>query len=258
MGDHDPLLNPSQTDSGTYNPLVGDAAAPHPIRGLTQLRSELELMTHPDKVVTEYIVGIKRRRSLEPNFTTSLMSVSQQSRSCKVAGWSSGSNLVSLMVALTLMGCTFGGAKEPVPIEQKADRIVVVKSAHTMTLMANDQVLKTYRVALGRGSSGPKEQEGDNKTPEGKYVIDQKNAKSRFHLALHISYPSAADRKHAHDRGVDPGGAIMIHGLENGLGWLGSLQRDVDWTEGCIAVTNSEIEEIWSLVPVGTPIEIKP
>ncbi|MFZ0338743.1 MAG: L,D-transpeptidase family protein, partial [Terracidiphilus sp.] len=142
--------------------------------------------------------------------------------------------------------------------KQKADRIVVVKSSHTMTLMAGSRILKVYKVALGRGSSGPKERAGDNKTPEGEYVIDEKNAKSRFHLALHISYPNADDKKRARDAGNDPGGAVMIHGLENGLGWLGPIQHDMDWTEGCIAVNNSEIEEIWRLVPTGTPIEIKP
>lgn len=140
---------------------------------------------------------------------------------------------------------------------QKADRIVVVKSSHTMTLMAKGRILKVYKVALGRGGSGPKKRAGDNKMPEGDYVIDQKITKSRFHLALHISYPNVADRERARKAGVDPGGAIEIHGLLNGLGWLGPLQHDVDWTEGCIAVSNSEIEEIWRLVPVGTPIEIK-
>lgn len=89
-------------------------------------------------------------------------------------------------------------------------------------------------------------------------MIDQKNTQSRFHLALHVSYPSTADRKRAHDEGVDPGGAIMIHGVEDRFSWLGILLRQVDWTDGCIAVTNPEIEEIWRLVPVGTPIEIKP
>lgn len=132
-----------------------------------------------------------------------------------------------------------------------------MKSKHTMMLMAKGHVLKVYKVALGRGTAGRKVRDGDNKTPEGEYVIDQKNAKSRFHLALHISYPNAADAKRAHDAGVDPGGAIMIHGLEDVFGWLGPLQHDVDWTEGCIAVSNSEIEEIWRLVPVGTPIEIQ-
>jgi murein L,D-transpeptidase YafK len=166
--------------------------------------------------------------------------------------------VVNLGIALCMTGCSLEKPKELDSSEQKADRIVVVKSNHTMTLMAGGRALKVYRVALGRGPSGPKEHEGDNKTPEGKYVIDQKNAKSRFHLALHISYPNADDRKRAHDAGVEPGGAVMIHGLENGLGWLGPIQHDMDWTEGCIAVNNSEIEEIWRLVPTGTPIDIKP
>jgi murein L,D-transpeptidase YafK len=127
-----------------------------------------------------------------------------------------------------------------------------------MTLIAKGQILKVYKVALGRGPIGPKDHQGDHKTPEGEYVIDQKNTQSRFHLALHISYPSPSDRKRAREEGVDPGGAVMVHGVEDKLAWVGSLQHDLDWTDGCIAVTNSEIEEIWRLVPVGTPIEIKP
>jgi murein L,D-transpeptidase YafK len=165
---------------------------------------------------------------------------------------------VCVGIGLGVGGCSSEKQKELIPGEQRADRIVVVKSNHTMTLMAGGRTLKVYRVALGRGPSGPKEHAGDNKTPEGEYVIDQKNAKSRFHLALHISYPNADDKKRAHDKGVDPGGAVMIHGLENGLGWLGPVQHYMDWTEGCVAVDNSEIEEIWRLVPTGIPIEIKP
>jgi murein L,D-transpeptidase YafK len=132
--------------------------------------------------------------------------------------------LVYLLIALGVLGCSSGGLKNLAQGEQKADRIVVVKSEHTMTLMAGGRILRVYKVALGRGSAGKKQQVGDNKTPEGEYVIDQKNANSRFHLALHISYPSAADKERAGAAGVDPGGAIMIHGLENGLGWLGTIQ----------------------------------
>lgn len=139
----------------------------------------------------------------------------------------------------------------------QADRIVIVKSQHTMTLMAHGQVLKSYSVALGR-ASGRKERKGDHKTPEGLYIIDQKNERSRFHLSLHISYPNSIDQKRAHDAGVDPGNLIMIHGLEKPFAWLGSLQHEVDWTDGCIAVSNQEIEEIWKLVPIGTPVEIRP
>jgi murein L,D-transpeptidase YafK len=138
------------------------------------------------------------------------------------------------------------------------DRIVVVKSTRTMTLSHGGQVLKTYKVALGTEPIGQKERDGDHKTPEGEYVIDWKEPQSRFHLALHVSYPNAPDRARAHRLGVSPGGSIMIHGLEKKYAWVGPLHRYVDWTDGCIAVTNAEIEEIFRLVPVGTPVEIKP
>jgi murein L,D-transpeptidase YafK len=124
--------------------------------------------------------------------------------------------------------------------------------------MEHGQALKVYKVALGTQPVGAKEQRGDHKTPEGLYVVDSKKPKSRFDLALHISYPSASDRSRAQDRGLDPGGDIEIHGLERPFSWLGSLHRLIDWTDGCVAVTDSEIEEIWPLVPVGTVVEIRP
>ncbi|MGC1416875.1 MAG: L,D-transpeptidase family protein [Candidatus Acidiferrum sp.] len=142
--------------------------------------------------------------------------------------------------------------------QEKADRIEIHKSERTMTLFREGKVLKTFKVALSRVPIGAKEREGDHRVPEGLYVVDAKNAHSRFHLALHISYPNAADRERARKLGVKPGGNIEIHGLGSNFGWVGSLHRQVDWTDGCIAVTNSEIEEIWPLVPVGTPVEILP
>lgn len=164
--------------------------------------------------------------------------------------------LISLLCcSVAAMGCS--SSSPPKLDGVKADRIVILKSKHLMILMANGKPLRSYRVALGR-ASGAKERQGDHKTPVGQYVIDEKNAQSRFHLALHISYPNAADRKRAHDAGVDPGGAIMIHGVEKQFAWLGSLQHEVDWTDGCIAVTDGEMDEVWQLVPVGTPVEIKP
>src|SRR6266481_2613202 len=141
---------------------------------------------------------------------------------------------------------------------QPADRIVIVKSERTLAVLRQGQVLKTYKVALGHDPQGAKTRLGDNKTPEGQYVIDSRNAHSQFHLALHISYPSLADRERAKKLGVDPGGQIMIHGLPPAYAWLGAAHRQTDWTLGCIAVTDSEIEEIWALVPVGTKVEIKP
>lgn len=143
------------------------------------------------------------------------------------------------------------------PRDQKADRIVIVKSTRTLTLLNHDQVLKTYKVALGGDPVGPKVKAGDKKTPEGEYVIDSKNPHSRFHLALHISYPNGADRERAHKLGASPGGGVEIHGLEPKYAWVGSLHRQVNWTAGCVAVTNSEIEEIYKLVSVGTPVEIR-
>jgi murein L,D-transpeptidase YafK len=118
--------------------------------------------------------------------------------------------------------------------------------------------LRTYSIAIGRSPVGAKTRSGDHKTPEGNYVIDAKKSNSRFHRALHLSYPSQTDRERAQAAGVDPGGDVEIHGIENGLGWIGSLHRKLDWTDGCIAVTDGEMDEIWIRVTVGTPIEIRP
>ncbi len=141
---------------------------------------------------------------------------------------------------------------------EQADHILIVKSTRTMTLTRGNKVLKTYKVALGTVAVGPKQKQGDHKTPEGDYVIDAKNSHSQFHLALHISYPKAEDRERAKKMGVSPGGDIMIHGLAPQFAFLGALHRQTDWTDGCVAVTNPEIEEIWKLVPVGTTVEIRP
>ena len=129
--------------------------------------------------------------------------------------------------------------------------MVVSKKRREMVLLRGESVLRTYRIALGREPVGPKRQEGDGRTPEGRYVIDRRNAKSKYHLALHISYPDAADVARAREAGVDPGGDIMIHGLKDGV------RRDGDWTQGCIAVTDEEMDEIWGLVGEGTAIWIE-
>jgi murein L,D-transpeptidase YafK len=142
--------------------------------------------------------------------------------------------------------------------EQKADRIIVNKKARTMELMHAGHVLKTYKVALGSEPIGPKTKQGDHRTPEGDYVIDRRNAQSQFHRSLHISYPNAADRDHARKLGISPGGDIFIHGLPNGYSFIGAAHRARDWTDGCIAVTDQEIEEMWKLADNGTPVEIRP
>jgi murein L,D-transpeptidase YafK len=139
-----------------------------------------------------------------------------------------------------------------------ADRVVVEKSERRLTLYSHGMPLKAYCVSLGAQPQGAKQREGDNKTPEGIYRIDFKNAGSGFHKALHVSYPSPADRARAAAAGVSPGGEIMIHGLPNGLGFLGRLQRFRDWTAGCIALTNRDVDEVWRAVPAGTPVEIRP
>jgi murein L,D-transpeptidase YafK len=137
------------------------------------------------------------------------------------------------------------------------DRLVVLKREHKLLLLSGEQVVKSYDVALGRGGMAPKRRQGDRRTPEGLYRIDYRNPASKFHLALHISYPQSADKHRARQLGADPGGDIMIHGLDPDSSWVGSYHRTVDWTDGCIAVTDNEMDEIWRLVPDGTPVEIR-
>ncbi len=164
---------------------------------------------------------------------------------------------IALACAGLLVAGWSGDRTFRLPVEQ-ADRIVILKSERTMTLLRQGKVLKTYKVALGHEPRGPKTRIGDNRTPEGEYSIDLRNPHSQFHLSLHISYPNKADRERAKKLGVDPGGAIMIHGLPAAYAWLGAAHRQTDWTLGCVAVTNPEIEEIWKMVPLGTKVEIKP
>ena len=138
------------------------------------------------------------------------------------------------------------------------DSLVVEKSKRHLTIYSDGLVVKTYEVSLGRNPIGAKRFEGDKKTPEGFYVISRKNAKSSFHANLEISYPNSNDIDFANKAGKSAGGYIQIHGLKTGFGWLGRLHLLIDWTAGCIALTNPEIEELYNFVPVGTVIEIKP
>jgi murein L,D-transpeptidase YafK len=161
------------------------------------------------------------------------------------------------LARLVPLYCVLGFAA-PHATQPQADRIVIVKSERTLTLFRDGKVLKTYKVALGTTPVGPKTRQGDGRTPEGLYTVDSRNPHSQFHLSLHVSYPNAADRARAARLKVNPGGDIMIHGLPPAYAYLGPLHRKYDWTLGCIAVTDSEIEEIWNLVPIGTTVEIKP
>jgi murein L,D-transpeptidase YafK len=160
-----------------------------------------------------------------------------------------------LRLLIVLLLASAGSASTP---SQTADRVVILKREHKLTLLRQGIVLRTYTVAIGRGGYEPKERRGDHRTPEGSYVIDHHKANSRFYRALHVSYPNEADRTRARKLGVDPGGDIMIHGIMNGLGWLGWSHHWVDWTDGCIALTDSEMNEVWSLVPDGTTVDIRP
>lgn len=126
-----------------------------------------------------------------------------------------------------------------------------------MYLIKNNEVYKEYKVSFGANPNGHKEQEGDEKTPEGKYILDYKKSDSSFYKAIHISYPNQKDVENAKRKGVSPGGQIMIHGQKNGLGWLSFITQWFNWTDGCIAVKNKEMDEIWSLVEVNTPIIIE-
>jgi murein L,D-transpeptidase YafK len=137
------------------------------------------------------------------------------------------------------------------------DRIFVDKSDHWMAVYRGAQIVREFRVALGRGGLKPKARAGDGRVPEGLYTISGHNPASAYHLSLRISYPNPEQAQAAAERGLSAGGDIMIHGLPNGRDWVGSRQRAVDWTDGCIAVTNAEMDWLYAAVPDGTPIEIR-
>ena len=148
--------------------------------------------------------------------------------------------------------------KQKLPANSQVDLLVVQKSQNEMMAYADGKLLKTYQVSFGDAPLGHKEFEGDEKTPEGVYTINAKNDKSGYHKNLGISYPNEKDIDHAKSLGVSPGGDIKIHGIRNGLGMINKFQRLINWTNGCIALTNSEIDELYTSVKIGTRIEIKP
>jgi murein L,D-transpeptidase YafK len=168
--------------------------------------------------------------------------------------------IVLLVICLVTVGLAAAAYLNvtPLPRDAVADRIVVEKAARRLTLFRNGQALKSYWVALGRAPVGPKEYEGDQRTPEGIYKVDFHKPDSDYHLALHISYPEQHDIDRAAVQGLSAGSDIMIHGLPNGRGWIGRFHRRSDWTAGCIAVADFEIEEIYRAVPDGTPVELRP
>jgi murein L,D-transpeptidase YafK len=172
--------------------------------------------------------------------------------------------LLATTLALTLIGgpdstrtSAASGSMRPAP-PAAADSLVLEKSRRQLNVYYHGTVVRTYYVALGRNPVGDKERIGDNRTPEGLFYIQGRNPNSRYHLSLRISYPDERHRERAARLGVEPGGDIMIHGLPDEQASLGPAHRDFDWTNGCIAVTNQEIEELYRVIRDGTPIQIKP
>jgi murein L,D-transpeptidase YafK len=155
--------------------------------------------------------------------------------------------VLSVLLALTIAAAPF-----------QADKVLIQKSARHLTLLRNGKALRTYHVSLGSEPTGAKDRQGDGRTPEGLYRIDSRNEYSQYHRSLHVSYPNAADRLRARRLHVSPGGEIMIHGTPNRWRGLRLVFAHTDWTAGCIAVSDAEIEEIWKLVPNGTVVEIRP
>jgi len=154
-------------------------------------------------------------------------------------------------------------ARMPEPQQFKPERfdiskVLVKKAERRLYLLDGDEVVRSYRISLGDNPEGHKLYEGDERTPEGEYLLDWRNDQSDFYKSIHISYPSPRDRELAEAWGLDPGGSIMIHGLPNEAGNMAFAYVGLDWTDGCIAVTNEAMEEIWLLVADGTPIRILP
>ncbi len=162
-------------------------------------------------------------------------------------------NLIRHLLLLALIFCQNTSWAEPA-----IDLVRVLKSEHRLELLSKGKVTHQFKVALGNHPIGPKRQEGDGKTPEGNYILDYKKSDSAFHHAIHISYPNHTDMISAAARGVKPGGQVMIHGQKNGLDWFESISQHFDWTNGCVALSNKDMDIVWALVKEGTKIEISP
>lgn len=145
----------------------------------------------------------------------------------------------------------------PVLLFAEVDLVKIKKSKNKMFLLENGNIVKEYHVAFGANPKGHKQQEGDERTPEGRYKLDYKKENSSFYRAMHINYPNLQDKENAKKLGVSPGGFIMVHGQRNWFGWLALITQRFNWTNGCIALTNSEMDEFMELVKVGTEIQIE-
>ena len=160
-------------------------------------------------------------------------------------------NIISAALLLLLLsGIAYG--------EQVADSVLVIKSESRLYLMREGRELASFKVVFVSNPEGHKQQQGDGRTPEGRYTLDYKNPHSRYYKSIHISYPNKQDRANARKRGVDPGGDIMIHGQRNGYEKLSFIAQFFNWTNGCIALSNSDMDLVWQSIIPGTPIEIRP
>jgi murein L,D-transpeptidase YafK len=165
---------------------------------------------------------------------------------------------LGVLAALVALAVWAHLPRTPLPAGARADLLVLEKGERRLSVYSQGALLRSYRVALGRNPVGPKRREGDRRTPEGRYLVDRHRPGSGYHRALHLSYPSSADTARARAAGVAPGGDVMIHGLRNGLGWIGRAHLLMDWTYGCIALSDPEIDELYRIVADGTPIELRP
>ena len=162
-----------------------------------------------------------------------------------------------LVLLVLVLGISFSFAAET-KNPTRVNRVVVYKKERKLILLSEGKEVRSYQIALGGEPVGPKTRQGDHRTPEGVYKLDSRNPNSQYYKAFHISYPNAKDLAASRKAGVEPGGDIMLHGLGKKYGWVGKAHTAHDWTDGCIAVTNGEMDELWELVPTGTEIEIKP
>jgi murein L,D-transpeptidase YafK len=169
-------------------------------------------------------------------------------------------NKLWIILVICLSGVTLYSFKssERLTSNSPIDKIVVLKSKRTLLIYSQNQLVKTYKIALGRQPVGKKQIDGDKKTPEGNYTIWKKGPHAKYHKYLFISYPNKSDVINAHKKNKEPGGLIYIHGLNKRYAKVGKLHTLSNWTLGCIAVTNDEIDELFKLIKVGTKIEIKP
>jgi len=167
--------------------------------------------------------------------------------------------MILIALSLLFLGLTVYNVypEDTLPEGTKIDKLVICKSKRELYAYSNGQLIKIYQISLSSEPVGAKEFEGDKKTPEGLYTINDKNANSSFHKNLGISYPNPSDIEHAKRLGKPTGGDIKIHGLRNMAGFVGKFHRLHDWTLGCIALTNSEIDELYNATEIRTPIEIK-